>query len=100
MGSKRYPKGANVRSLVDSLPAILTAPASQHWNPYSGLFTQDEYAAVHVSNAAILSMLATLGLLARCTSWTFVAKFYLAPFLVTNHWCAPFTFLSLRMLAG
>ncbi|KAL1948476.1 hypothetical protein VTO73DRAFT_12551 [Trametes versicolor] len=76
MGSKRYPKGAN------------------HWNPYSGLFTQDEYAAVHVSNAAILSMIAALSLLARYTSWAFVAKFYLAPFLVTNHWVMAMTFLQ------
>lgn len=39
-------------------------------------------------------MIAALSLLARCTSWAFVAKFYIAPFLVTNHWCALFTLLA------
>ncbi len=87
MGSKRYPKGANVRPPPFTSPSnLLTLRVLQHWNPYSGLFTQDEYAAVHVSNAAILTMLAALGVLARCTSWAFVGRFYLAPFLVTNHW--------------
>lgn len=85
MGSKRYPKGANVR------PIPPTPPTNPAYSPHphrsnSGLFTQDEYAAVHVSNTAILSMLAALGFLARCTSWVFVAKVYLVPFLVTNHW--------------
>lgn len=64
----------------------LTEPVLQHWNPYSGLFTQDEYAAVHVSNVAIAAMSTSLYVLARCTSWTFVVKIYLIPFLLTNHW--------------
>ncbi|EIW53388.1 fatty acid conjugase [Trametes versicolor FP-101664 SS1] len=76
MGSKRYPKGAN------------------HWNPYSGLFTQDEYAAVHVSNVAIAAMFTSLYVLARCTSWTFIVKIYLIPFLLTNHWVMAMTFLQ------
>ncbi|KAI0372500.1 fatty acid conjugase [Pilatotrama ljubarskyi] len=76
MGSKRYPKGAN------------------HWNPYSGLFSKDEYNAVYVSNASIFGMMAFLALLARYHSWGFVAKIYLAPFLVANHWVMAMTFLQ------
>ncbi|KAI0634236.1 delta-12 fatty acid desaturase protein [Trametes polyzona] len=76
MGSKRYPKGAN------------------HWNPYSGLFSKDEYAAVHISNAAIFTMFASLYLLARYTSWVFVVKIYVVPFLITNHWVMAMTFLQ------
>ncbi|KAI0356910.1 delta-12 fatty acid desaturase protein [Trametes cingulata] len=76
MGSKRYPKGAN------------------HWNPYSGLFSKDEYSAVYVSNASIFGMMAALALLARYTSWAFVLKIYFVPFLVTNHWVMAMTFLQ------
>ncbi len=65
---------------------LLTEPVSQHWNPYSGLFSQDEYAEVYVSNAAIVAMFTSLYVLARCTSWAFVIKIYLIPFLITNHW--------------
>ncbi|KAI0827412.1 delta-12 fatty acid desaturase protein [Trametes gibbosa] len=76
MGSKRYPKGSN------------------HWNPYSGLFSKDEYAAVYVSNAAIFAMIAGLYYLGRSTSWAFLMKIYVVPFLVTNHWVMAMTYLQ------
>ncbi|EKM52311.1 uncharacterized protein PHACADRAFT_211585 [Phanerochaete carnosa HHB-10118-sp] len=76
MGSQRYPEGSN------------------HWNPYSGLFTKEEYTYVSASNAGLVATVLLLRLLASHTSTSFVFKYYFIPFLISNHWIMAMTFLQ------
>ncbi|KAK7060960.1 hypothetical protein VNI00_000695 [Paramarasmius palmivorus] len=76
MGSKRYPIGSN------------------HWNPKSGLFTNEEYAQVMISNIGMMAMVALLYLTARLSSVSVVVVHYFVPFVLTNHWVVAMTFLQ------
>jgi len=71
MGSKMYPPGTN------------------HWNPSSPLFNKSQRKSLIVSNIALC-----------CTVVIFVriglavmAKYYLVPYLLMNHWIVMFTYL-------
>ncbi|KAK7685070.1 hypothetical protein QCA50_011907 [Cerrena zonata] len=76
MGSKRYPPGSN------------------HWNPFSGLFSKDQHAQVIASDIGIFTMASLLGLWAYRSGFAEVAKIYLIPFAITNHWVVAMTFLQ------
>ncbi|KAF9459136.1 fatty acid desaturase-domain-containing protein [Collybia nuda] len=71
MGSKMYPPGTN------------------HFDPESPLFKQEQRNSIIISNVSLACMSALL-------IWVgpgLVLKYYVAPYLLTNHWIVMFTYL-------
>lgn len=71
MGSKMYPPGTN------------------HFNPQSPLFKDHQRKSIALSNIGLTVMASILTYVGP----TLVAKYYLIPYLLTNHWIVMFTYL-------
>jgi len=71
MGSKMYPPGTN------------------HFSPSSPLFKPEQRNSIIVSNIALTAMIALLSYAGP----SLVLRYYLAPYLLTNHWIVMFTYL-------
>ncbi|KAL1696384.1 fatty acid desaturase-domain-containing protein [Schizophyllum commune] len=71
MGSKMYPPGTN------------------HFDPSSPLFKPEQRDGVIYSNLGIGAMLVALYSL----GWSWVAWYYMIPYILTNHWIVMFTYL-------
>ncbi|KAG6830772.1 hypothetical protein H0H87_007171 [Tephrocybe sp. NHM501043] len=71
MGSKMYPPGTN------------------HFSPSSPLFKPEQRNSIIISNIALTAMSALMIYAGR----NLVLKYYLVPYLLTNHWKAEWSFL-------
>ncbi|KAF8067655.1 fatty acid desaturase-domain-containing protein [Lyophyllum atratum] len=71
MGSKMYPPGTN------------------HFSPESPLFKKEQRNSIIISNISLAAMSALL----MYVGPGLVARYYLAPYILTNHWIVMFTYL-------
>ncbi|KAG5724863.1 Delta(12) fatty acid desaturase [Termitomyces sp. T112] len=71
MGSKMYPPGTN------------------HFDPHSPLFKPEQRNSIIISNIALTAMLSAMAYAGP----NLVLKYYLVPYLLTNHWIVMFTYL-------
>ncbi|KAA1473041.1 hypothetical protein DENSPDRAFT_218688 [Dentipellis sp. KUC8613] len=75
MGAKMYPKGTN------------------HFSPGSPLFKPHQRPLILLSDMGLVAVFGLLWVAARYVGWAGVARYYLVPYLLTNHWIVMFTYL-------
>ncbi|KAG7096068.1 hypothetical protein E1B28_006748 [Marasmius oreades] len=68
-------------------------PGTNHFNPYSTIFKPRERIGVVASDAGLLAMIALLYLWSRNVGFGQLARIYLLPWLLTNHWIVMLTYL-------
>lgn len=64
-----------------------------HFNPFASLFRPDEAFVVALSDAGLLTVIATLWAFGRTHGYSSVFLMYVQPWLWVNHWIVAITFL-------
>ncbi|KJE88863.1 stearoyl-CoA 9-desaturase [Capsaspora owczarzaki ATCC 30864] len=89
-------------TLLFGWPAYLTTHVTghkyerrnNHFEPWSPMFSKDEYWLVVLSDAALLVVLAGLGSLAYTYSFAWLFAQYVVPLLIVNFWLVLITYLQ------
>ncbi|CAG8479852.1 4952_t:CDS:2 [Diversispora eburnea] len=67
---------------------------ANHFNPKSPFFDSKNYYDIIISNIGMIVALSTLSYFVYTYSFIIVAKYYLIPYLIVNHWLVLITYLQ------
>jgi len=77
----------------NTLGSPMYPPGTNHWSPSSALFKKSDRVPIIFTNTLLLTWVSILALWTYNTSLSTFAKYYLVPYVFTNHWIVMFTYL-------